>query len=40
MITKTLASFTAVLMSLSVFTGTVSAMNYAANETTASTIQA
>ncbi|WP_282098854.1 hypothetical protein [Qipengyuania sphaerica] len=35
MITKSLASFTAVLLTLTVFTGTVAAMNYAASHDTA-----
>ncbi|WP_282098853.1 hypothetical protein [Qipengyuania sphaerica] len=35
MISKTLASFTAVLMTLSVFTGTIATMNYAASQQSA-----
>ena len=40
MITKTIAGFTAALMTLSVFAGTVSTMNYAANDYAAQQIQA
>ena len=40
MISKTLASFTAVLVTLSVFTGTVSVMNFAAADYAAQEIQA
>lgn len=40
MISKTIASFTAVLMTLSVFTGTVSVMNFAASEEAAWEVQA
>ena len=40
MLTKTIASFTAVIMTFSVFTGTVSTMNYAASDYAAQQIQA
>jgi len=40
MFTKTLASLTAALMTLSVFAGTVATMNYAANDYAAQNIQA
>ncbi len=39
MFSKTLASFSAILMTLTVFTGTVSVMNFAASEGTAREIQ-
>ena len=40
MISKTIATFTAALMTLSVFAGTVSTMNYAASDYAAQQIQA
>lgn len=40
MINKTIASFTAALMTLSVFTGTVSVMNFAAADYAQQEIQA